>query len=187
MAQNVRAMDCGPEHVFRVFEDGWLFPSWVVGASRMRAVDVGWPARGTRLHHSVGTWPLLLDDNTEVLEYEPPRRFVVQARGWPVGEARVTLEAKPHRGGTLVRIEEHASSGPAALVPKPLMDLAIRWRNTETLRRLAFIAEGFARTDRAAASATADTPVDLPEMYGADGVARTSEASRSEGEREGGA
>ena len=162
MAHNVRALNATPEDVFRVFEDGWLFPSWVVGASRMRSVDEDWPAPGSRLHHSVGTWPALLDDNTEVLEYEPPRRFVLQARGWPVGEARVTLEVKPFRGGSLVRIEEHASSGPATLVPTPLMDVAIRLRNAETLQRLAYLAEGIARAGRgdgaAAASAAAPAP-----------------------------
>lgn len=156
MARNVRAMACDPEDVFRVFEDGWLFPSWVVGASRMRDVDVDWPHPGAELHHSVGTWPALLDDTTEVLAYEPPRRFVLQARGWPVGEAQVTLEVKPFRGGSLVRIEEHASSGPATLVPAPVMDLLIRWRNAETLQRLAFLAEGIARRGRGESGADAD-------------------------------
>jgi len=151
MAQNVRAMACEPEHVFRVLEDGWLYPSWVVGASRMRSVDAAWPAPGAQLHHSVGTWPLLLNDTTVVLEHEPPHRFSLRARGWPVGEAHVTLEVKPFRGGSLVRIEEHATAGPALLVPRPVMDVAIRWRNAETLRRLAFIAEGFASTDRGGA------------------------------------
>jgi uncharacterized protein YndB with AHSA1/START domain len=148
MARNVRAMACDPEDVFRVFDDGWLFPSWVVGASRMRDVDAEWPRTGAHLHHSVGTWPALLNDSTEVLEYDPPRRFVLQARGWPVGEAQVTLEVKPFRGGSLVRIEEHAASGPATLVPAPLMDVLIRWRNAETLQRLAYLAEGIARNGR---------------------------------------
>jgi hypothetical protein len=148
MARNVRAMACEPGDVFRVFEDGWLFPSWVVGASRMRDVDAEWPRAGAHLHHSVGTWPALLNDTTEVLEYDPPRRFVLQARGWPVGEAKVTLDVKPFRGGSLVRIEEHAASGPATLAPKPLMDLLIQWRNAETLQRLAYLAEGIARNGR---------------------------------------
>ncbi|MFL6157733.1 MAG: SRPBCC family protein, partial [Marmoricola sp.] len=52
--------------VWDVLSDGWLYPSWVVGAARMRDVDASWPAVGSRLHHSVGNWPLLLDDSTEV-------------------------------------------------------------------------------------------------------------------------
>jgi hypothetical protein len=32
-------------------------------------------------------------------------------------------------------------SGPGAYVPPPVEGLTLKWRNTETLRRLAFIAE----------------------------------------------
>ena len=43
MAINHRTMSCPPESVFAVLADGWLYPSWVVGASRMRDVDPAWP------------------------------------------------------------------------------------------------------------------------------------------------
>ncbi|QEW00530.1 SRPBCC family protein [Microbacterium caowuchunii] len=144
MSRNVRSMACSPEDVFRVLENGWLFPSWVVGASRMRDVAAEWPAVGSRLHHSFGVWPVLIDDSTEVLAYDPPRRFVLRARGWPVGEARVTIDVKPWRDGSLVRIQEEAVAGPGRFVPQPLMDLPLHWRNTETLHRLAYLAEGMA-------------------------------------------
>lgn len=49
-----------PGQVFAVLADGWLYPLWVVGASHMRQVDEGWPAVGTRIHHSVSPWPLPL-------------------------------------------------------------------------------------------------------------------------------
>jgi hypothetical protein len=39
MSRNVRASACSPQAVFEVLADGWLYPGWVVGASRMRAVD----------------------------------------------------------------------------------------------------------------------------------------------------
>ena len=39
MAVNFRHLDCAPEDVFRVLADGWLYPSWVVGASRIRSVE----------------------------------------------------------------------------------------------------------------------------------------------------
>ena len=51
-----------PADVFAVLADGWLYPSWVVGASRVRGVDGTWPQPGSRIHHSVGVWPLLIDD-----------------------------------------------------------------------------------------------------------------------------
>ena len=38
-------------------------------------------------------------------------------------------------------IEEDAVEGPATLMPKPLRDAQLRWRNVETLRRLAYIVE----------------------------------------------
>lgn len=142
MSRNVRYFHCAPEDVFAVLADGWLFPSWVVGASRMRDVADSWPAPGSRLQHSFGVWPVLIDDSTSVLEYDPPRRMVVQARGWPLGEARVTVDVKPRGDGCVVRIQEAAVAGPGALVPQALMDIPLHWRNTEALRRLSYLAEG---------------------------------------------
>ena len=135
-------MACSPQDVFDVLADGWLFPSWVVGSSRMRSVDDAWPQVGSKLHHSFGVWPVLLNDETVVREWDPPRKAVISPKGWPVGEALVTIEAKPRRDGCVVRIQEKAQKGPATLIPDFLMDVYLGWRNVETLRRLAFIAEG---------------------------------------------
>lgn len=142
MARNVRVMRCAPEDVFAVLNDGWLFPAWVVGASRMRDVAASWPREGSRLHHSFGVWPLLIDDSTSVLEFDPPHRMVLQARGWPIGEARITLDVKPRGEGCVVRLQEYAAEGPGSFIPQPLLDLPLLWRNAETLRRLAYLAEG---------------------------------------------
>ena len=141
MSRNSRVMDATPEQVWKVLADGWLYPLWVVGASRMREVDDTWPAVGSKLHHSVGTWPLLIDDNTEVLEAQPGVMLRLRARGWPAGEAEVVLRLTPSGAGTEVVIEEDAVKGPALLMPKPLRDVQLAWRNVETLRRLAFVAE----------------------------------------------
>ena len=137
-----RRLSCSPEQVFAVLGDGWLYPLWVVGASRMRDVDEGWPAPGTKLHHSFGTWPLLIDDTTEVLDLQPDRRLVLEARGWPVGTARVEITVEAAGGGSLVSIAEDVSDGPARLVPQPVRVAGIDVRNRETLRRLAYLAEG---------------------------------------------
>lgn len=142
MADNVRVIEASPERVFAVFADGWLYPSWVVGASRIRAVDANWPSAGAEIHHSVGVWPVLLDDKTVLLEWDPPRRAVLRAHGWPIGEAQVTIEVKPRGDGSIVRIVEDAVAGPAKLVPSPLRQPALHVRNSETLRRLAYLAEG---------------------------------------------
>lgn len=142
MSRNVRRMQCSPEAVFRVLADGWLYPSWVVGASRMRDVDAAWPQPGARLHHSVGTWPALVDDTTSSVTWDPPRRMVMTARGLPIGEARVTMDVKPFGEGCLVRIQEEAISGPAKAIPPVLADAMLQWRNAETLHRLAYLVEG---------------------------------------------
>ncbi len=142
MSTNIRRFHCSPDAVFAVLADGWVFPTWVVGASRMRAVDASWPAEGSKLHHSFGVWPALIDDTTTVLEWDPPRRMVIKPAGWPIGEAKVTLQVKPRGDGCVVRIDEEAVAGPGALVPKPLLDVPLHIRNVETLRRLAYIAEG---------------------------------------------
>jgi hypothetical protein len=147
VAVSYRPFDCSPEEVFAVLANGWLYPSWVVGASRIRAVDTAWPAGGSAIHHSVGVWPALIDDSTSVLEWDPPRHVLLKARGWPIGEAQVAIDVKPRAKGCVVRITEDATAGPGRFVPSILRDAAIGARNTETLRRLAYLAEGHAGRD----------------------------------------
>jgi hypothetical protein len=144
MAENVRIMKCTPDDVFRVLGNGWLYPAWVVGASRMREVEESWPQPGAELHHSVGVWPALLDDTTVVEEWSPPDRMVIRARGWPIGEARVTLRVRSYDGGAMVRIDEEPVKGPATLLPSLVTTPLLRLRNAETLHRLAYLAEGHA-------------------------------------------
>ncbi|QNE45671.1 SRPBCC family protein [Glaciihabitans sp. INWT7] len=142
MSVNVREMACSPEDVFAVLADGWVFTTWVVGASRMRDVDENWPAVGSALQHSFGVWPALINDETTVLECDPPRHLVMQPKGWPLGEAKVVIDVKARGNGSVVRIEEFAVAGPASWIPRPVLDFALYRRNVETLQRLAFIAEG---------------------------------------------
>lgn len=142
MAQS-RVVQAGSAHVWDVLADGWLYPVFVVGAARMRAVDPGWPAVGTRLHHSAGMWPVMLDDTSSVLECEPGRRLVLEARGWPAGRARVVMALEdlgPAR--TRVTIEEDATAGPGRALPGPLRRRLLDARNAETLQRLDHLARG---------------------------------------------
>ena len=137
-----RWFNCSAKQVWDVLSDGWLYPLWVVGASRIRDVDDGWPAEGRKLHHSFGVWPLVIDDTSEVVEIQPDQRIVLEARGWPVGTARVEITVQPDGNGSLVSIAEDVSSGPGLLVPQPVRVAAMDMRNKETLRRLAYLAEG---------------------------------------------
>src|SRR6478736_6110904 len=135
-----RSMPCSASAVFRVLTDGWLYPVWVVGASRMRAVAAGWPEPGTRIAHSFGIWPLVVDDVTVSRAYDPDTMLELQARGWPAGEARVRITVTGTDDGCLVRISEDAVRGPGTLVPRPLRSLVLRPRNVEALRRLEWLA-----------------------------------------------
>jgi uncharacterized protein YndB with AHSA1/START domain len=142
MSRNSKVIEATPEQVWDVLADGWLYPVWVVGATRMRDVEESWPQVGSKLHHSAGVWPVVINDDTEVLEVEPGRRMRLRARGWPMGEAEVVITLTPVGAQTRVDIEEDAVSGPGTLMPKPLREPMLKLRNVETLRRLAFVAEG---------------------------------------------
>jgi len=141
MSRNETLIQASPERVWEVLADGWTYPLWVVGASRMRAVEEKWPEVGARLHHSVGTWPVLLDDYTEVTAVEPGVSLTLRARAQPSGVASVRLTLEPEGSGTRVVMEEDVVSGPGTLMPKPLRDASLSWRNDESLRRLAYVAE----------------------------------------------
>jgi Polyketide cyclase / dehydrase and lipid transport len=142
MSRNSKVIEATPDQVWDVLADGWLYPLWVVGATRMRAVEDEWPSLGSKLHHSAGVWPLVVNDDTEVLEVSPRTMMRLRARGWPMGEAEVLITLSAEGPHTRVDIEEDVVDGPGRLMPKPLRDPLIKVRNIETLRRLAFVAEG---------------------------------------------
>ncbi len=137
-----RVVEASAEQVWAVLADGWLYATWVVGASRIRMVDAHWPAAGSKIHHSVGLWPALIDDHTEVSTARPGQELVLKARAWPVGEARVrvTIDGLDEHRCRVSMIED-ATAGPGRLIPRPLRQLAILPRNKESLLRLALLAE----------------------------------------------
>ncbi|NKX88611.1 SRPBCC family protein [Nocardia coubleae] len=134
------------EVAFATLSDGWLYASWVVGASHIREVDPEWPAVGSRIHYRFGLWPVLIGDTTEVRTVEPPHRLELEARLWSIGSAwiRITLaEAEP--GHTTIRMTERAARGPASLIPGLAQDVAFAARNQESLERLAALIRARAR------------------------------------------
>ncbi len=137
-----RTTSASPKLVWGVLSDGWAYASWVVGASRVRAVSRDWPTPGAMLHHSVGTWPLMLDDRTLVVSAAPETELVLQASGWPLGEARIELLLAPaEHGGCTITLREDATVGLGAYVPWLVRCLALGPRNEECVRRLAYLAE----------------------------------------------
>jgi uncharacterized protein YndB with AHSA1/START domain len=145
-----RPIEATAEQVWAVLSDGWLYAGWVVGASRIREVDPRWPAVGATIAHSVGSWPLLLNDDTEVLTCRPGRLLRLLARTRPLGESLVEIEItpRPGLGSCSVQIREDAVSGPGMLVPAPVRQLALAPRNRESLRRLEYLALGRRSVER---------------------------------------
>jgi len=140
-----RTIAAPAERVWDVLADGWSYATWVVGTARIRDVDETWPEPGSRIHHSVGLWPALLSDTTSVEACDTGRRLVLKARGWPLGEARVELDIEPDGPQSCtVTMTEDAVAGPGSLPPRLVRQAMILPRNSESLRRLAYLAEGSA-------------------------------------------
>src|SRR5437870_2034521 len=106
MARNDTFIDAAPERVFEVLSDPDSYGYWVVGSKRIRDADAGFPETGTRFHHTVGFGPIEVDDHTEVLESDPPRRLKLRAKARPLGTASVTMEIEPEASGSRVTMIE---------------------------------------------------------------------------------
>ncbi|WP_278314571.1 SRPBCC family protein [Lolliginicoccus levis] len=131
-----------PTDIWNVLSDAWLYSGWVVGSSRIRDVDPQWPRQGTRFHHSIGAWPLLNNDYTEVVSSEPLRCLELVARTSPFAKARVRVTIDEVEHGSEITLEEWVITAPAKWIPRPAQETLAAPRNKECLRRLAMIAEG---------------------------------------------
>jgi uncharacterized protein YndB with AHSA1/START domain len=136
VARNQRLIPASPERVFAVLADPSSYAHWVVGSDVVRDADPDWPAVGSRFDHRVGWGPLKVNDHTEVLACDPPRRLELHAKARPLGTARVVLELERRGGGTLVTMVEDAGDPLTRLVFFGLAHLVVRGRNKESLRRL---------------------------------------------------
>jgi len=130
------------QKVFDVLSDGWQYANWVVGAAHIRAVDRGWPAAGSRIHHRIGAWPVQMADVTRVLKLDAPALLELEAEVRPLGTAWVKMELSPVDGGTEVRMTERIVHGPMAAIPIGVQALLLKPRNAESLSRLADLVQG---------------------------------------------
>jgi uncharacterized protein YndB with AHSA1/START domain len=139
-AMSTVSQDIGasPAEVFAVLADGWTYAGWVVGTAHIRRMEPGWPALGTRIHHSVGPWPLHIHDTSEVLEVEDGRRLTLRVRFWPAGQAIVHFELAPISGGCRMTMRETVTAGPVRWLP--FVGALLTVRNRETLSRLTDLA-----------------------------------------------
>jgi uncharacterized protein YndB with AHSA1/START domain len=130
------------QRVWDVLANGWTYSGWVVGNSRIRAVDSNWPAPGTRILHSIGTWPAVINDETVVHSWVPGEELVLLAKVRPAAIARITLRLNDLPGGQCrVAMTEVAASRPLSWVPDSVQLLGVAPRNRECTWRLAMIAE----------------------------------------------
>ena len=116
MARNRVHIDAAPEEVFAVLSNPYCYPEWVVGAAGIRDHDENFPEVGSRFHHNVGTWPVNVKDHTEVVEVEPPRRIVLQAKARPLGTAVIEIDLEESAGGTELAMHEHPGDRLTTLV-----------------------------------------------------------------------
>jgi uncharacterized protein YndB with AHSA1/START domain len=142
MATVNRHIDATRHAVFAVLADGWRYSNWVVGTSHMRAVESDWPAKGSKLFHAAGSWPLVARDETVVDDVRPDERLELTARGRPFGEAKIVIELADADGGCHVTLHETPIAGPGKVLHNPLSEALLVRRNVEALDRLAAISEG---------------------------------------------
>lgn len=140
MAENEIDIAARRERVFAILADPHQYAEWLVGTDRVRSADPTWPAPGSRLHHSVGVGPATIDDSSEVLECEAPKRLVLRAQLRPVGAFRVELRLRDDGASTHVTMREVAVDG-IATIGGPVTDATVTVRNTVSLERLKKLAE----------------------------------------------
>lgn len=143
MIEARRQVPSSIEQVFAVLADGWSYGHWVVGSTHIRAVDAGWPQVGTRIHYSVGAWPVTVQQTTTVCAVDPPHRIELEAELQPLGSAWICIElAAVGAYRTEVTMCEKLVRGPGRFIAGPVQALALYPRNTESLRRLGELVSG---------------------------------------------
>jgi uncharacterized protein YndB with AHSA1/START domain len=149
MASAELVIEADRDAVWAAIADPTTYPSWLLGAKAIRAVDVGWPALGTAFHHRVGFPPLLIDDRTTVVEIVPRRLLTLRIRATFALQAIVRFELDDDPTGTCIRFEEEPARRILGNLVRPVMDPLTHLRNAASLRRLASLLIGASKTESA--------------------------------------
>ncbi|MEE6138980.1 SRPBCC family protein [Mycobacterium sp. 050128] len=136
-----REVRASRQQVWDAMANGWTYTQWVVGNSRTRAVDSDWPQPGSAIRHSVGVWPLVINDKTVVECCTPGEELVLRAHLGALGAARITLRLTDIGDGCRIDMIEVPAAGPMKIIPDRLALAAVYPRNRECLLRLAALAE----------------------------------------------
>lgn len=130
-----------PEAVFAVLADGWTYPAWVVGNTRVRHVDPAGLRRAPQRGSVAGAAPA------------PSRRCATSSTTGCSNSTRacgswVRFTLTQATDGTQVAMAERVVRGRAGAVPVRWQALLWRPRNNETLARLADLATAWAPPPR---------------------------------------
>ena len=136
MATNRRFMPAAPDTIWAVLANPENYAYWVVGSKRIRDADAGFPAPGTKFHHTIGFGPMTLNDHSEVIDAEPPQLLRLRVKGRPLGTATVIMRMTPRDGGSVVEMVENPDGAYAILNRNPLLHVFTKLRNAESLMRL---------------------------------------------------
>jgi uncharacterized protein YndB with AHSA1/START domain len=136
MATNRRFMPAPPDTIWAVLADPRAYAYWVVGSKRIRDADPGFPAPGSKFHHTIGFGPLTLDDHSEVIDAQAPQLLRLRVKGRPLGTATVTMRMVPRDGGCVVEMVENPDGAYVLLNVNPLLHVATKARNAKSLMRL---------------------------------------------------
>jgi hypothetical protein len=129
------------EQLWNVIADGWTYSQWVVGNTRMRAVAANWPAPGSTIHHTLGVWPLTINDQTVVESCIPGRELVLHAKARPFGGARIVLRLFDTPTGSRIEMLEEPIGGLFKVMPRQVSLALVYPRNRECTERLVALAE----------------------------------------------
>ena len=136
-----------PAVVFEQLLDASSYPSWLVGARRIRSVDPSWPMVGAAFQHVIGGGPIAVPGSTTIVTLREPHELVLSAGMGILGRAvvRFVLEPRgPEGDTTLVSMYEAAAEGPARWAwvgVRPLALLALFGRNALSLAHLRDLVE----------------------------------------------
>jgi hypothetical protein len=144
MASTEIFVNARPDAVFDVLGDARTYAEWVVGSREVRAADENWPAPGSALDHSIGKAPIVIRDDTTVVDARPPVLLELRARARPLPTARIILRLRSEGDGTWVTMLEEPTNRLMNRLGGRLLHAAIGLRNRESLRRLKALAEGTA-------------------------------------------
>ena len=136
MASADLVIEADRDAVWAAIADPTTYPSWLIGAKMIRAVDADWPAPGTRFHHRVGFGPVSFDDHTTVVEVDQRRLLTLRIRATFAIQAIARFELSDDPRGTQVRFEEEPARRVIGNLVRPVLDPLTHGRNVASLRRL---------------------------------------------------